>query len=594
MPSLKAINDTMNKVEEYTEETSVSVNRLDRNFEKWFEQQRRSALDAEEDRREAKKAMAAMGAAGRAGQSGNQDQQRGSGPGVLASIAAALAALPPTLKMALGITAGVALYKTGRFAYRTATMAPLREFGERMGQGVVNRAEQRRTIRLQREINRQRAEEEKKIEQVREQAREQALAERREARLRIRAAQGDRSYIPSNEAMRAATVDNLPTGQVMSISPGQNFTAANVDTSPGVAKSYDPVSQKFVKPDMPALNAKDIIPELITSTNRVRLTDVVVDGKTIAKINKVEADNKVRISVTPDGKIDIRSADPSKLGAFVSKDVFNKTMIELTTPEAKSAAPKGDGRSVKGTAAALGFAGLVLEGGDIAQQTFMKTGSTSVIPKYGSGGSYSTTAGALTMGAASEVARLPGDLIDLSVLGWMSLTGQDGQQTNIGETIAEKVFYSAFAERIKQQGGIVDFSGVGGQTVLGTAKRVSGAAETAVDSLVAGLQLVSGMSPQEIKDDILTQSLSNITSIDDTGSVNTGNLTNQVATETMVSAFADIVNGLNASQKANTAAAGSTNLNFSEAFGNATNYYHLEKMANAPIGAVPYSQAGLK
>lgn len=563
MSSLKAINDTMNKVEEYTEETSVSVDRLDKNFQKWFEMQRRAALDAEEDRREAKKAMAAMGAAGRAGKSGNQDQQ-GGGPGVLASIAAAIAALPPGVKMALGITAGAAAYKTGRFVYRTATLAPFREGAERLGQRLVDKAQEKRRIkdeiaaaekaeadRIRREqlVNEQMKKEQqdrinsaKAREQARirrqataltdiESAADKAASEARARRAsyglgdiesiadqqtaRAKALQGQRGYLPENIAKPAAKSSPMPPKITMGTSLLSTPSSGTADIN--APKAFDPVSQKFVTQDFGPVNARDLIPNIIESTKRVRLTDVVTDAPTQAKINDIETKNNVRISVTPDGKIDIRSADPSKPGAFVSKDVFNKTMVDLTSPDKPRKNPKIKPKikaSPPGVGTALSIAGLVLEAGDIANQSFIKSGASSVIPKYGDGGPKSTTAGALGVAIASEVARLPGDLVDLGVLGYLALSGNDGKQTTFGSDIANSVFNSLMGERLKQQGGIVDFSGVGGMTVLNTANTIGSAAEIAGESVVAGIQLLSGKSNEDIKKDQVKQAVDVIKSMD--------------------------------------------------------------------------------
>ena len=140
MSSLEVINKTLHGIREDTDE-------LNRNFLKFFLEQQRGKLDAEEDRRERAKMMAALGAAAagaRAGGSGGQGQSDGLGLNPLKLITDLIKKYP-WLAAALGIPvikAGVSVargtYRVARTTAKVAT-APAR-LGNFLGEKTVERA----------------------------------------------------------------------------------------------------------------------------------------------------------------------------------------------------------------------------------------------------------------------------------------------------------------------------------------------------------------------------------------------------------------------------------------------------------------------
>lgn len=131
MSSLEVINKTLHGIREDTDE-------LNRNFLKFFLEQQRGKLDAEEDRRERAKMMAALGAAASGGRGGRgQGQSDGSGFNPLKLITD-LAKKYPLLAAALGIPVIRAGVSVARATAKVVT-APAR-LGNFLGEKTVERA----------------------------------------------------------------------------------------------------------------------------------------------------------------------------------------------------------------------------------------------------------------------------------------------------------------------------------------------------------------------------------------------------------------------------------------------------------------------
>lgn len=141
MPSLEVINKTLHGIREDTDE-------LNRNFLKFFLEQQRGKLDAEEDRRERAKMMAALGAAAAGaraggGGGGGQGQSDGSGLNPLKLITDLVKKYPwlaavlgiPVIKAGVSVARGTA--SVVRTTARVAT-APAR-FGNFLGEKSVER-----------------------------------------------------------------------------------------------------------------------------------------------------------------------------------------------------------------------------------------------------------------------------------------------------------------------------------------------------------------------------------------------------------------------------------------------------------------------
>lgn len=440
MSSLEAVNKTLGRIEEDTDQ-------LNRNFEKWFLAQERGKLDAEEDRRERKKLFAMLGAAGAAGAG-----RAGAGAGAAGKPAGGgmnplgfLNNLPPWAKLLLGVYAG----KMAVGAFNLATGKPFKKAGEKLGQ---------KTMDVAAEYNR--------YAQSRNEARLLELNKQLQAAAELR---GDvDASILSTEAAALQSDTSSDTFEVSTSQP----TAPTVSAPPA-----KPQASSIELGGVGFQTASPSKPELATAVQDIKNIKVIDDGKTVKYIEKG------RGFISPDEAVRRLSAagfdakgNPIPLLSAPEAEAFTIDTSAPEQPKVKAADPNIN----TGTKLAIGLG--VIDAFDTAAQ-YQKNvfGEQSVLNDN------TATAGKAAAEIVATGATAAGELFDFGTALWMAGGGQ-GSQTNIGQTLGEKVRGTDWYKRVSEQGGEVTLNPV----VRGTVETLGGFSEEAVQSVIDGVKILSG------------------------------------------------------------------------------------------------------
>ena len=310
MSSLEAINKTLGGIREDTDE-------LNRNFNKFFLEQQRGKLDAEEDRRERAKMMAALGAAG-AGTAAVRGAGTGSdsgsgGQGIMAALAAAWNKLPLWAK-ALLIPA-VAPVKTVK-AVKAVVTAP-QKVGTKLGEGALRALSRKGDIdaadlrKSMLELNRQ-----KRVDKYLRGQDVDGIGELAYKQMQI------------DLENRRITNQNLKNLQSVSPSLGSPVGSGTSPKVPGVDADL-PKSMS----NRPALMADVFIPNLELASKSRPLVDLLDDPEAKRALNMIQSELGVKYTVTPDGKIGAFTSD----GKFLKAPVLEKAFDKLSTLAPKQA-----------------------------------------------------------------------------------------------------------------------------------------------------------------------------------------------------------------------------------------------------------------